>query len=264
MYVSVISTSIKSVSFVSRSRASRSDEVSLREGVVVVEDGLAGFLLLVPVTASWLLRLLVGSVLLLVAVAAPAPSVALHIITPASLLVATVASVAALPAISIVVGAAIVPSPRSLICCFLAVDYFDFVVALLPVEGHQSLYLLHCALRLRADLVVPQVLQVGVGGLFEQGLVSREFGPAFDLLQLALDSQRVTQRHQKLIRVRQLIELGRWRNLELAKLLDVGVVKVDAVLVLVVEVARAVAIALLLALVALQSVHLVAGFTLCL
>ena len=263
MYVSVISTSIKSVSFVSRSRASRSDEVSLREGVVVVEDGLAGFLLLVPVTASWLLRLLVGSVLLLVSVAATAPSVALHIITPASLLVATVASVAALPTISIVV-AAIVPSPRSLICCFLAIDYFDFVVALLPVEGHQSLYLLHCALRFRTDLVVPQVLQVGVGGFFEQGLVSREFGPAFDLLQLALDSQRVTQRHQKLIRVRKLIELSGWRNLELAKLLDVGVVKVDAVLVLVVEVARAVAIALLLTLVALQSVHLVAGFALCL
>lgn len=137
-------------------------------------------------------------------------------------------------------------------------DLVVVVLAGLAHESHSVLDFLDGGLRLLANSIVPLALQARVSFILQQTLVVGHLCLAFDLLHFAFDFERVAELHQTLADVIELTDLCWRRNLQRTELLHVGVVEVDAVLVLVVEGGRAVAVALLLTLDLLECVQRVA------
>lgn len=77
----------------------------------------------------------------------------------------------------------------------------------------------------------------------DQAVVLSELSLALNLLDGTLELKCFTDLNEHLVNFWQLLEIGRWRHLEIAEFLDGRVVKVDAALILVVEGAGAVALA---------------------
>lgn len=136
------------------------------------------------------------------------------------------------------------------------------IIALLAFESHGSLNLFNDILNCLADFS-PLASIAGVLFALQDTLVLGQLRFALDHLEVTLDFKCVTKLHQALVDFFELCDFSWRRDLELTELLHVGVVKIETVL-LIVERIWTSAVALLLALGLLESVHLIALGAFCL
>ena len=178
----------------------------LWEGVIIddlftslVVGGLARLLCLLTVVV-------VRGVILAIAINSSAAIISTTVSAPPTLSLSLIVPVTAVKPIVTVPSSSLVVRSRFTVT---TIGYFNILVRLLPVESHLSLNLFNSALGLYCNLL-PLALQARVVLLFEKRSISRELGPTFDLLELSLNFESITQCHEKFVDIVKLLNFSRW------------------------------------------------------